>query len=1281
MKIKHEDCTRNIFFKKYILWSVLTFVLFSLNILYSHTTIARSTFNKNIRVIRSDRHALELELKVDNFRIETTQHEGQTYQRFIIPGMVQNTRPGEPQVPTCGTLLGIPSDKDVRIQILKSHYKTLKGHRLYPAPDFRVIGNNPDNLSDGKIEQEFSLNQDIYTANTFYPHNIADMDYTGYLRDQAAAHVQFYPVQYNPVTGEIRLYQHMLVRVTWDTVHASKPQRFQGFSPEYEDVLKNTLLNYGFLNRSHHALKAPSNPLNNDTKSTPSLAPSPTLKISVKEDGIYKLTYSNITSKGFSLTGINPRTLRITNRGKEIPIYVFGEEDGVFNTTDYILFYGTAITDKYTSRNVYWLSTSGSNGLRMSKRSGAVSGNAPVSTQFPATLHAEPDTYYWQNIPNGKDQDHWFWGNKLTAPTAMNYPLILNNISPAADNAHVHVQLRGYTTISKISPDHHTRVYINNTLIDDKRWDGQTVFNHDVSIPHSYLLEGTNTARIELVKDTGASVDQVFLNWIGIDYFDTYVAESNKLVFTTPSSNTLQFKVTGFTNSDIEVYDITNPENTVIITNTSKTISGNGIATVQFEDTPPQGTRYLTQLSTQRKTPVTIEKDIPSDWKSTAKGADYIIITHDNFYTNALKLANYRSASGLRVVTVKTSDIYDEFNYGIFNPQAIRDFLAYAYNNWVAPAPLCVLLVGDACYDFRDNLKTGTINYVPSPIIETTLMGETPSDNWYVLVSGDDILPDMFIGRLSAQNTSQVDTMVNNIIYYENNIPDKSWNKNVLLTADDDEPVFNQISEDISGLLPFNYNAHKVYGSTYTSVSPTTDIMNYINNGSVLVNYAGHGSLGTWGNWKGQIFFSNPNVNALTNTYKMPFVTTLCCTNGYFTGPRTQTSLAEAFQRLSYKGAIAVLASSGWSYPSGQRVLIRNLYKTIFEKNQFNLGAVTTSAKINTYTTFNSLHELVEMFILFGDPLTQLGVGSRLTILTPNGNEIIPTGTALPIQWISSRDMANFTLNYSTDNGNTWVAIAEHINGTQYTWNPPIFETDMNECLIQITGFDSTGEEVIKDVSNSSFTLLGKGPQLEIITPNGNEVISSGTPYTIKWVASKNMVNFNLSYSVNNGITWIPIAEQTNDSQYDWNVPAFATDKSECLIQITGFNANGLEILSDTSDSPFTILGTSTQLAIITPNGNEIIPSGSPYTIKWIASNNIVNFTLNYSADNGTTWSLIAEQINDKQYDWNAPNFEADMQDCLVQLIGFDSYGEVVSTDTSDATFTITATNARPVEN
>lgn len=77
----------------------------------------------------------------------------------------------------------------------------------------------------------------------------------------------------------------------------------------------------------------------------------------------------------------------------------------------------------------------------------------------------------------------------------------------------------------------------------------------------------------------------------------------------------------------------------------------------------------------KRRSPAGIAKNKPSSWKSANNGADYIIITHEDFYDSALTLAERRSDSGLRVVRVKVGHIYDEFNDGIFNPQAIRNFL------------------------------------------------------------------------------------------------------------------------------------------------------------------------------------------------------------------------------------------------------------------------------------------------------------------------------------------------------------------------------------------------------------------------------------------------------------------------------------------------------------------------------------------------------------------------------------------------------------------------------
>ncbi len=154
---------------------------------------------------------------------------------------------------------------------------------------------------------------------------------------------------------------------------------------------------------------------------------------------------------------------------------------------------------------------------------------------------------------------------------------------------------------------------------------------------------------------------------------------------------------------------------------------GEGTYTVRFQDTITGQTRYLALTSAQRKTPAAMIMDQPSDLKSPTNAADYVIITHETFYDSILPLASHRQGQGLQIKMVRVTDIYDEFNYGIFDPQAIRDFLSHAYHHWAVP-PLYVLLVGDANLDFKDNFGTGRLNYVPTHIFETWPVGETPND-------------------------------------------------------------------------------------------------------------------------------------------------------------------------------------------------------------------------------------------------------------------------------------------------------------------------------------------------------------------------------------------------------------------------------------------------------------------------------------------------------------------------------------------------------------------------
>ncbi|HQU32442.1 MAG: hypothetical protein HRU72_00065 [Planctomycetia bacterium] len=1046
---------------------------------------AEASHSNKIRVLRSDSDGAVLELRLSGFQTETTEYEGESYQSITAPDTVQSDQPGKPRMPVCGTLLGVPAVDGVSLQIIDASFKTVPGYRLLPAPEWKVSGNNMD---EPDIEKAFIMDQDIYHTSAFYPEAIAGIGYTGYLRDQAVAQVQFYPVQYNPVEGVVRLYRRILVKVTWNARQvAPSPRRAPGTGRAYEETLKSHLLNYDALQRpaSSPEISSPDATIESQELLEKSSGGT-SLKIGVTEDGIYKLTYNDLDAAGLKLNSIDPRTIIVSNKGVEIPVHLQGEDDGTFDTNDYLLFYGIANKDIYTTKNIYWLTVGTGTGKRMTAVDGTLSGNAAIPEYFPTTLHAEVDSEYWQTMPNGGSEDHWFWDKQLTAPSlqsaqpegtntvSKNYFLSLNHISTENATAEVRVRLKGRTSVQSVNPDHHTKIYLNDVKVDDQTWDGQQIYDHKVTVLQSALLEGTNTVRLELPGDTRATVDQVFMNWIEIGYLDTYVAEQDKLLFGAPSNGTFQFEVTGFGKNTVMVFDVTDPVSPSWITHTNVLKSGNTY-TLQFEGNAQEGTQYLALASSQFKSPSGIERDQPSSWKSTSNKADYLIITHENFYTSAQKLANYRSGAGWKVAVIKVGDIYDEFNYGIFNPQAIRDFLTYAYNHWAAPAPSYVLLVGDACQDFRDLYKTGTLNYVPSQNIETDILGETPSDNWFVQVSGDDILPDMYLGRLSVQTKPDAANIVDKIISYEKNPPAEPWNKNALFVADDDDISFEEMSEQLAGLLPGSYKANKVYVSTYSSGNPTQDIINYINKGSLLTNYSGHGAVDRWGLWANnkKAILNASGITSLDNTNKLTMVTTANCLNGYFAGTNPQKSVAEQFHLLKGKGAIAVWAPTALSYTSGHRLLFNELYKNFFQYNLHGLGAATTNAKISAYAKSKAWGELVETFVLFGDPLTRLGIPEEvsLSVDTPNGGEIIPAGSTYTIQWTASKDMVKFTLKYSLNKGKTWKNIAKDVTGASYEWQTPGTKKSKNQCLVRVMGYDNSGKKKAKDVSDAPFTI------------------------------------------------------------------------------------------------------------------------------------------------------------------------------------------------------------------
>jgi len=936
--------------------TIVTVSLIALCSLRPGTIKAQSQTESDLSILSTGDGELVLQLTVPHFQVETVEYAGQSYQRLSIPGMVQHNVAGTPEVPTRGTLVGIGTPENLSVEVLDSDIEIMSGYRLYPTPVLNAEGDILDNPDQVLFTETFAPDAAIYANDAFYPANLVELGQTGYMRDQAVAQVQFYPVQFNPVTGEIRLYRRLVVRISWPDSGLSAMATDHLVSPDYEKLLKATLLNYDVLNRPAPIdVPPPSDPDSIRVTDT-----TPRLQMEVTEDSVYRLTPADLTGAGFQLAGVDSRTIKINNRGNEIPIYLFDANgNNRFDGNDYLLFYGTALTDVYTTTNVYWLEAGGVFGARMSPRNG--SGSASAS-QFPATLHAEEDSYFWSGKGSGGlTEDHWFWGDRITAPNSRSYTLNVNNI--ASSNATLRVRLKGRTNGS-----HQTEIYLNGSLVSTQSWNGQIV--RDQSGAVSNLRNGNNTVRVEPTL----SGEQIHVNWIEIDYSDTYVAENNSLFFRAPSPGSYQFNVSNFTSNDIRVFDISDPNNVAIVSNATVSNNVGNTHTVTFRDTASNATRYLATAA--YALPENMQMDQASDWKNTNNRADYVIITHNDFLSAASTLATHRRNSGLEVVVVEIEDVYDEFNYGIFSPEAIRDFLTHTLS-WNR-VPTYVLLLGGATYDYRDLLGFSRKNYVPTQMIE--LDSDDPSqdinisDNWFVLVRGADVLPDMYIGRLAAQRISEANQMVNKIIRYDQNPPTAPWNRHVLLIADRDNSnplntiTYEATSNSLAARLPDDYSAHKVYKSQISD--PRATIIDDLNNiGSILVNYAGHGSVYSWSN-----ILNVGDVQALNNS-RWPVVTVANCLNGYFVAEFS--SMAEEFQRLPDTGAIALWAPSSVGYPSGHRVMVEQFYDAIFKRNQRELGAISTTAKLQAYSLNNGLDMLIETYVFFGDPAQSLGVPPR----------------------------------------------------------------------------------------------------------------------------------------------------------------------------------------------------------------------------------------------------------------------------------------------------------------
>ena len=197
----------------------------------------------------------------------------------------------------------------------------------------------------------------------------------------------------------------------------------------------------------------------------------------------------------------------------------------------------------------------------------------------------------------------------------------------------------------------------------------------------------------------------------------------------------------------------------------------------------------------------------------------------------------------------------------------------------------------------------------------------------------------------------------------------------------------------------------------------------------------------------------------------------------------------------------------------------------------------------------------------------------EVTVDAPNGGEIWLVGSEQEILWTAEDNVGVNcdSVFYSIDNGANWELIAAHMGNPQsHTWTIP--NTPSDECLIKVAVYDAAGYSD-EDISDGVFTIAPdvEPPTVTVLSPNGGEVVGTGSWTNITWEADDNVavVGDSVFLSIDGGANWELIGTQTGNPQsYNWHVPN--TPSEECLIKVVVFDAGGL-LAEDISDGEFTI--------------------------------------------------------------------------------------------------------------
>ncbi len=927
----------------------------------------------------------------------------------------------------------------------------------------------------GKLAGDLVEDPTAYGRSGFDTAPLASVGGISWLREQRVARIVVRPAAYDPATGSVQVWSKVRVRVAFQgqapAAASSGPSPSSARAVPsvptdgpFERIYRATVLNYESGRSWRRDLRGAAGTTGGPTTLGARVdfsASSNWLRITVPTKGVYRVDAADLTLAGVSLAGVDPSTVRLfakpglsllneldppTGWLSEVAINVVGEGDGTFDAADYILFYGLGASgwrDDYTgpgtaggwlnhpyeTKNTYWLTWGGGfpgAARRMGSRDTAPNRpGAYAAPDFPARLHFEQDVDYFPSLQEGEHRhayspifwDKWMWFNVTQGPPipfAFNLPGAVTT-RPARLFARMWGNSQELASGRTVFIDHFLNVGVNEVSFRQRRFGSFALQDYDTVFTDVRETGNRMTVLCSTVVDLGNPnrKDQVAVSFFDVAYRRFFRPVNNVLEWRSADTTGVDvaYGLGPFTSSaGLLLLDTSDPLSPVVLTGAVERDTTGGKA-IYFHDDTVTPRHYLAVTSASLRRPDALTRATIDDLASPANGADYVVVTYDDFMPAAQRLVAQRErrlpgVASPRARAVRISDIYAWYSGGRADPTAIRNFLYDVVRNgrWALPAPSYVCLLGDASYDFKDIYRLAAPGQ-PASLVPSYQNGyqsrQFMTDDWLVdldlglaepfpRVPGTDSIyidiPDLMVGRLLATSLDEAGFLVDGkTIPYEETPDFGEWRQRGLMVADDvtqgfdPDPLTNNHmfeSENISiGFIPEQIEQQKVYLIRYTYGSGSEkpganrDVQARVDDGVLFWNYIGHGNPVKMAD---ENAFILSDVGSLTNRTRPTFVVAASCDLGKFDDPVT-VGLGESLIRARNGGAIATFSASDIAFAFSNVALAKQLFRRVLEESPegyvSSLGEACLFAKMRSVPSINDLK-----YILMGDPALRLAL-------------------------------------------------------------------------------------------------------------------------------------------------------------------------------------------------------------------------------------------------------------------------------------------------------------------